>query len=154
MSFGPLEANTCFKHAVVYELELTSPNLVLPSVSPSNPATVRALGTHSPSRFPIFETFSPATSRVLIKNMSEKDHVPALAEASESDTSGRLNGDVPAETKEDGPGLSRDIHGVKWALTVGSVLSCVFLFALDTTVVSLRVRPSLDKQSTSRRQPS
>lgn len=29
----------------------------------------------------------------------------------------------------------RQIHGVKWFLTVCAILSCIFLFALDTTVV-------------------
>lgn len=31
--------------------------------------------------------------------------------------------------------VERQIHGFKWVLTVGAILSCVFLFALDTTVV-------------------
>lgn len=40
------------------------------------------------------------------------------------------------ETDGTGPEYKRDIHGIKWALTVGAILSCVFLFALDTTVVA------------------
>lgn len=35
-----------------------------------------------------------------------------------------------------GPAYERQIYGVKWALTVGAILSCVFLYALDTTVVA------------------
>ena len=37
---------------------------------------------------------------------------------------------------EKGPEYERKVHGIKWVLTVGAVLSCVFLFALDTTVVA------------------
>lgn len=40
------------------------------------------------------------------------------------------------ETDDTGPEYKREIHGIKWALTVGAILSCVFLFALDTTVVA------------------
>ncbi|KAF2878490.1 major facilitator superfamily domain-containing protein [Massariosphaeria phaeospora] len=32
--------------------------------------------------------------------------------------------------------MVRNIHGMKWVLTVCAILSCVFLFALDTTVVA------------------
>lgn len=39
-------------------------------------------------------------------------------------------------TEDAGPEYKREIHGVKWALTVGAILSCVFLYALDTTVVA------------------
>ncbi|KAH8663779.1 major facilitator superfamily domain-containing protein [Ilyonectria robusta] len=39
-------------------------------------------------------------------------------------------------TKDEGPEIKREIHGVKWVLTVGAILSCVFLYALDTTVVA------------------
>lgn len=43
----------------------------------------------------------------------------------------------PETTEEDaGPEYKREIHGIKWALTVGAILSCVFLYALDTTVVA------------------
>ncbi|KAK2021936.1 MFS general substrate transporter [Colletotrichum zoysiae] len=43
----------------------------------------------------------------------------------------------PTNAAEDGaPEYKREIHGIKWALTVGAILSCVFLFALDTTVVA------------------
>ncbi|KAL2760159.1 hypothetical protein ACRALDRAFT_1054010 [Sodiomyces alcalophilus JCM 7366] len=35
-----------------------------------------------------------------------------------------------------GPEYKREIHGVKWVLTVAAILSCVFLYALDTTVVA------------------
>ena len=39
--------------------------------------------------------------------------------------------------EEDGePKFERQIHGFKWALTVGAILSCIFLYALDTTVVA------------------
>ena len=31
--------------------------------------------------------------------------------------------------------VERQIHGVKWFLAVCAILSCIFLFALDTTVV-------------------
>lgn len=40
------------------------------------------------------------------------------------------------EIDDAGPEYKREIHGIKWVLTVGAVLSCVFLFALDTTVVA------------------
>ncbi|KAF9880620.1 hypothetical protein CkaCkLH20_01662 [Colletotrichum karsti] len=39
-------------------------------------------------------------------------------------------------TDQTGPEEQRQIRGIKWALTVGAILSCVFLFALDTTVVA------------------
>lgn len=43
----------------------------------------------------------------------------------------------PKDTTEDSvPGFKREIHGLRWALTVGAILSCVFLYALDTTVVA------------------
>ncbi|XP_014555777.1 hypothetical protein COCVIDRAFT_101461 [Bipolaris victoriae FI3] len=46
----------------------------------------------------------------------------------------------PPETTEptgdEGPEYERKIHGIKWVMTVLAVLSCVFLFALDTTVVA------------------
>jgi MFS family permease len=43
----------------------------------------------------------------------------------------------PTDATEDlGPEYQREIHGVKWVLTVGAILSCVFLYALDTTVVA------------------
>ncbi|EAT81571.1 hypothetical protein HBI56_154240 [Parastagonospora nodorum] len=46
-------------------------------------------------------------------------------------------GDTTEDTMEDtGPEYKREVHGIKWALTVGAVLSCVFLYALDTTVVA------------------
>ena len=38
--------------------------------------------------------------------------------------------------------VQREIHGTKWILTVGAILSCVFLFALDTTVVCSRLLPT------------
>ncbi|KAI9170612.1 major facilitator superfamily permease [Paramyrothecium foliicola] len=39
-------------------------------------------------------------------------------------------------TDDAGPKFERNIHGIKWAMTVAAVLSCVFLYALDTTVVA------------------
>jgi hypothetical protein len=43
----------------------------------------------------------------------------------------------PINTTDDaGPEYQREIHGIKWVLTVGAILSCVFLYALDTTVVA------------------
>ncbi|KAG9232670.1 putative HC-toxin efflux carrier [Amylocarpus encephaloides] len=39
------------------------------------------------------------------------------------------------ETVEEAP--PRDIHGIKWALTVGAILSSTFLFALDNTIVAV-----------------
>ncbi|KAL2867463.1 MFS general substrate transporter [Aspergillus lucknowensis] len=36
----------------------------------------------------------------------------------------------------------RDIHGLKWALVVMSIFSCVFLFALDNTIVA-DVQPAI-----------
>jgi MFS family permease len=39
-------------------------------------------------------------------------------------------------TEDSGPEYQREIHGIKWVLTVGAILSCVFLYALDTTVVA------------------
>jgi hypothetical protein len=49
-----------------------------------------------------------------------------------------VNTESPAESTKEEQEIQRDIHAIKWALTVGAVLSCVFLFALDTTVVSWR----------------
>jgi hypothetical protein len=42
----------------------------------------------------------------------------------------------PETTEDAGPEYERKIHGIKWVLTVGAILSCVFLYALDTTVVA------------------
>ncbi|KAK2009491.1 MFS general substrate transporter [Colletotrichum eremochloae] len=48
-----------------------------------------------------------------------------------------IRGEKPTDGAEDaGPEYKREIHGIKWALTVGAILSCIFLFALDTTVVA------------------
>ncbi|KAK2052495.1 MFS general substrate transporter [Colletotrichum caudatum] len=48
-----------------------------------------------------------------------------------------IRGEKKTDAADDaGPDYTREIHGVKWALTVGAILSCVFLFALDTTVVA------------------
>jgi len=41
-----------------------------------------------------------------------------------------------AAEEETGPEYKREIHGIKWVLTVAAILSCVFLYALDTTVVA------------------
>ena len=47
------------------------------------------------------------------------------------------NAEKPTDASEDaGPEYTREIHGIKWVLTVGAILSCVFLYALDTTVVA------------------
>ncbi|KAL8806441.1 MAG: hypothetical protein Q9182_001356 [Xanthomendoza sp. 2 TL-2023] len=40
------------------------------------------------------------------------------------------------ETNEKAGEFERQIHGLKWFMTVCAILSCVFLFALDTTVVA------------------
>ncbi|KAE8362636.1 MFS general substrate transporter [Aspergillus caelatus] len=47
---------------------------------------------------------------------------------------------VPLETS--GPPSPRDIHGVKWAFAVTAILSSVFLFALDQTIVA-DVQPNI-----------
>lgn len=48
-----------------------------------------------------------------------------------------IHTEKPTDVTEDaGPEYKREIHGVKWVLTVGAILSCVFLYALDTTVVA------------------
>ncbi|KAJ5655541.1 hypothetical protein N7507_007491 [Penicillium longicatenatum] len=39
----------------------------------------------------------------------------------------------------------RDVHGVKWVLVVMSIFSCVFLFALDNTIVA-DVQPAIIKE--------
>jgi MFS family permease len=39
-------------------------------------------------------------------------------------------------TEDSGHEYQHKIHGIKWVLTVGAILSCVFLYALDTTVVA------------------
>ncbi|KAK8021749.1 hypothetical protein PG990_006887 [Apiospora arundinis] len=44
--------------------------------------------------------------------------------------------DAAGGEEDGGPDYERQIYGVKWALTVGAILSCVFLYALDTTVVA------------------
>lgn len=77
--------------------------------------------------------------------MSDQEKQAALA-----DTSSASNGETPARvespnpdpekstdsTEDDTPEYKREIHGVKWVLTVAAILSCVFLYALDTTVVA------------------
>ncbi|KAI1845057.1 hypothetical protein JX265_008358 [Neoarthrinium moseri] len=77
--------------------------------------------------------------------MSEKERTTGHADglpASEADTPTRTESPIvdgeksPDGTDDSGPEFKREIHGVKWALTVGAVLSCVFLYALDTTVVA------------------
>lgn len=53
-----------------------------------------------------------------------------------------LGNTVAAEKAEQTPdsaetgSFQREIHGIKWVLDVAAFLSCVFLFALDTTVVA------------------
>nr|QHD56304.1 major facilitator superfamily permease [Curvularia sp. IFB-Z10] len=71
-------------------------------------------------------TTTPTESRAAISeaNSVRRSESPVLDEK-------------PPDVKEDaGPEYERKIHGIKWALTVGAVLSCVFLYALDTTVVA------------------
>ncbi|KAJ0117000.1 uncharacterized protein J7T55_003415 [Diaporthe amygdali] len=77
--------------------------------------------------------------------MNEKERTTGLAHRlplSNSETTARSNSPVvntrePKDTTEDFvPVFKREIHGLKWALTVGAILSCVFLYALDTTVVA------------------
>ncbi|KAL8848911.1 MAG: hypothetical protein Q9221_006069 [Calogaya cf. arnoldii] len=44
--------------------------------------------------------------------------------------------------------VERQIHGVKWLLTVCAILSCVFLFALDTTVVCSKEHITMEASGT------
>lgn len=63
-----------------------------------------------------------------------------LQEESESASSDSPAGDVemPKTEVTERPGeMERQIHGIKWIFTVAAILSCVFLYALDTTVVGL-----------------
>ncbi|WYZ45982.1 hypothetical protein EsH8_IX_000207 [Colletotrichum jinshuiense] len=66
------------------------------------------------------------------------DSLPASkAETPMRSESPTTNGKSSTEAPKDAePEFQREIHGVKWALTVGAILSCVFLYALDTTVVA------------------
>lgn len=66
------------------------------------------------------------------------DSVPTSKAESPSGTESPIIRDEKSTdaTEDAGPEYKREIHGVKWALTVGAILSCVFLYALDTTVVA------------------
>lgn len=44
------------------------------------------------------------------------------------------------ESSEKAGEVERNIHGIRWAMTVCAILSCVFMFALDTTVVSSKLQ--------------
>ncbi|ROT42963.1 MFS general substrate transporter [Sodiomyces alkalinus F11] len=82
--------------------------------------------------------------------MSDQEKQAALAESLSSskaetprtespvaDPEKSISTSTDALPNEDaGPEYKREVHGVKWALTVGAILSCVFLYALDTTVVA------------------
>jgi hypothetical protein len=63
---------------------------------------------------------------------TENVNMPA---ASSSDSAATEAGRHEPEPKGKAGEMERDIHGVRWFMTVCAILSCVFLFALDTTVV-------------------
>ncbi|CAG7924820.1 unnamed protein product [Penicillium olsonii] len=48
----------------------------------------------------------------------------------------------PSETQIEKPQSPRDVHGIKWALVVIALLSSLFLYALDNTVVA-NVQPKV-----------
>lgn len=84
-------------------------------------------------------------SRPPVAKMSEEEKKTGLTDSlptSETETPTRaesptISGEKSTDaTKDEGPEIKREIHGVKWVLTVGAILSCVFLYALDTTVVA------------------
>ncbi|KAI2602124.1 major facilitator superfamily domain-containing protein [Hypoxylon sp. NC1633] len=65
-----------------------------------------------------------------------------------NDLSGKENNDssdASEEIENNAPPSPRDVHGVKWVLVVMSIFSCVFLFALDNTIVA-DVQPAIVNQ--------
>lgn len=74
------------------------------------------------------------------KRTSLSDNPPGEYESQGSDSPG-ADVDLPkTEAAAEVPGeVERQIHGIKWFFTVAAVLSCVFLYSLDTTVVSIYV---------------
>ncbi|KAK2602323.1 hypothetical protein N8I77_008867 [Diaporthe amygdali] len=77
--------------------------------------------------------------------MNEKKRATGLADSlptGSSQTPTRSNSPVvnigePKDTSADSvPGFKREIHGLRWVLTVGAILACFFMYALDTTVVA------------------
>ncbi|KAJ5847628.1 hypothetical protein N7455_011585 [Penicillium solitum] len=62
-----------------------------------------------------------------------------------TDMSGTEKGLVAEEIIESSRISPRDVHGLKWVLVVLSIFSCVFLFALDNTIVA-DVQPAIVKQ--------
>lgn len=68
--------------------------------------------------------------------MSErsKNESDISSQGSTKDAATDVESPVPEPDEKTGE-VERQIHGVKWFLTVCAILSCIFLFALDTTVV-------------------
>jgi hypothetical protein len=55
-------------------------------------------------------------------------------------------GDIADEKQQDAGvvGFPRDVHGVKWALVVVAILSSIFLFSLDNTIVAVIQPPVVE----------
>ncbi|KAJ5589345.1 hypothetical protein N7537_012023 [Penicillium hordei] len=62
-----------------------------------------------------------------------------------TDVSGTEKALVAEEILVGSQSSPRDVHGLKWVLVVISIFSCVFLFALDNTIVA-DVQPAIVKQ--------
>ncbi|KAG2418430.1 hypothetical protein HFD88_001531 [Aspergillus terreus] len=58
------------------------------------------------------------------------------------DTPRSPSSEPPSETSAEKPSSPRDVHGIKWALVVIALLSSLFLYALDNTVVA-NVQPKV-----------
>jgi len=61
-----------------------------------------------------------------------------VAKSSTNSAKSDVETQIP-ETSEKAGEAKRDIHGIRWIMTVCAILSCVFMFALDTTVVRLKL---------------
>ncbi|KAB8076236.1 hypothetical protein BDV29DRAFT_154863 [Aspergillus leporis] len=59
-----------------------------------------------------------------------------------SDSLRSSSSELPSETSTEKPQSPRDVHGVKCALVVLALLSSLFLYALDNTVVA-NVQPKV-----------
>jgi hypothetical protein len=52
---------------------------------------------------------------------------------------------VEAQPSSDHASAGRQLHGLKWALLISSILTSTFLFGLDTTIVA-DVQPAIVKE--------
>ncbi|KAL8859862.1 MAG: hypothetical protein Q9178_003695 [Gyalolechia marmorata] len=69
----------------------------------------------------------------MIEKSTDNSDLPSKASVERPSTD--VESPAPEENEKTDE-VERRIHGVKWFLTVCAILSCVFLFALDTTVVA------------------